>query len=130
MCVCWCLEPAPPRSLYAVNATESSVTLLWTEEGVVDHYQVLCRPSRTSKEKKVSTPTRDTHTLRHEAFFLVTLADPVMSLPQAQEPLMVSAHLLTVWGLQPGSAYNCTVTSFSYSMPSSPAHITITTIGR
>uniref|UniRef100_A0A3Q3WFT3 Uncharacterized protein n=1 Tax=Mola mola TaxID=94237 RepID=A0A3Q3WFT3_MOLML len=33
------LEPAPPRSLYAINATHSSVTLLWTEEGVVDHYQ-------------------------------------------------------------------------------------------
>lgn len=94
------LEPAPPRSLYAVNATESSVTLLWAEEGVVDHYQVLCRPSRTSKE------------------------------PKAQEALTVSAHLLTVWGLQPGSAYNCTVTSFSYSTPSSPAHITITTLAR
>uniref|UniRef100_A0A4W6G379 protein-tyrosine-phosphatase n=1 Tax=Lates calcarifer TaxID=8187 RepID=A0A4W6G379_LATCA len=40
------LEPAPPRSLYAVNATHSSVTLLWTEEGVVDHYQVLCRPNK------------------------------------------------------------------------------------
>ncbi|CAB1346323.1 unnamed protein product, partial [Coregonus sp. 'balchen'] len=33
------LEPAPPRSLYAVNATHSSVTLLWSEEGVVDFYQ-------------------------------------------------------------------------------------------
>lgn len=46
-------EPAPPRSLYAVNATHSSVTLLWTEEGVVDHYQVLCRPNKASKEFKV-----------------------------------------------------------------------------
>lgn len=52
-----------------------------------------------------------------------------LSVFQAQEPVTVSAHLLTVWGLQPGSTYNCTVTSFSYSTPSSPAHITITTMG-
>lgn len=44
-------EPAPPRSLYAVNTTHSSVTLLWTEEGVVDYYQVLCRPSKASKDQ-------------------------------------------------------------------------------
>lgn len=36
-------DPAPPKSLYAVNATHSAVTLLWTEEGVVDFYQVSCR---------------------------------------------------------------------------------------
>lgn len=46
-------EPAPPRSLFAVNATHSSVTLLWTEEGVVDYYQVLCKPTRPSKELQV-----------------------------------------------------------------------------
>lgn len=46
-------EPAPPRSLYAVNATHSSVTLLWTEEGVVDYYQVLCKPNKARKELKV-----------------------------------------------------------------------------
>lgn len=50
-------EPAPPRSLYAVNATHSSVTLLWTEEGVVDYYQVLCKPSKASKEFKVQLPS-------------------------------------------------------------------------
>ncbi|KAK6290824.1 hypothetical protein J4Q44_G00387750, partial [Coregonus suidteri] len=50
------LEPAPPRSLYAVNATHSSVTLLWSEEGVVDFYQVLCKPTKTSnKEVKVQS---------------------------------------------------------------------------
>lgn len=48
-------EPAPPRSLYAVNATHSSVTLLWSEEGVVDYYQVLCKPNKASKELKVSS---------------------------------------------------------------------------
>lgn len=46
-------EPAPPKSLYAVNATHSSVTLLWTEEGVVDYYQVLCKPNKARKELKV-----------------------------------------------------------------------------
>lgn len=48
-------EPAPPRSLYAVNATPSSVTLLWAEEGVVDYYQVLCKASGGRKELKVTT---------------------------------------------------------------------------
>uniref|UniRef100_A0AAZ3Q7Y5 Fibronectin type-III domain-containing protein n=1 Tax=Oncorhynchus tshawytscha TaxID=74940 RepID=A0AAZ3Q7Y5_ONCTS len=48
------LEPAPPRSLYAVNATHSSVTLLWSGEGVVDFYQVLCKPTNTiNKDLKV-----------------------------------------------------------------------------
>ncbi|XP_071358835.1 receptor-type tyrosine-protein phosphatase O isoform X2 [Trachinotus anak] len=91
------LEPAPPRSLYAVNATHSSVTLLWSEEGVVDYYQVLCRPSKRSKELK------------------------------AREPQVASSHVVTVSGLMPSSSYNCTVTSFSYSTPSKPAHITIST---
>ncbi|KAG7232443.1 hypothetical protein INR49_008863, partial [Caranx melampygus] len=91
------LEPAPPQALYAVNATHSSVTLLWSEEGVVDYYQVLCRPSKTSKELK------------------------------AREPQVSSSHVVTVSGLTPSSSYNCTVTSFSYSTPSKPAHISIST---
>ncbi|XP_074554283.1 receptor-type tyrosine-protein phosphatase O isoform X1 [Halichoeres trimaculatus] len=94
------LEPAPPRSLFAVNATHSSVTLLWTEEGVVDYYQVLCRPNKPSKELK------------------------------AREPQTSSSHVLTVSGLIPSSTYNCTVTSFSYSTPSKPAHITIRTVAK
>ncbi|XP_041833467.1 receptor-type tyrosine-protein phosphatase O isoform X2 [Melanotaenia boesemani] len=94
------LDPAPPRSLFAVNATHSSVTLLWTEEGVVDHYQILCRPYRASKELK------------------------------AREPLTSTSHMLTVSGLTPSSSYNCTVTSFSYSTPSRPAHITISTVAK
>ncbi|KAM9334909.1 receptor-type tyrosine-protein phosphatase O [Symphorus nematophorus] len=94
------LEPAPPRSLYAVNATHSSVTLLWTEEGVVDYYQVLCKPNRASKELK------------------------------AREPQTASSHVVTVSGLSPSSTYNCTVTSFSYSTPSKPAHITISTVAK
>uniref|UniRef100_A0A3Q3N684 Protein tyrosine phosphatase receptor type O n=1 Tax=Mastacembelus armatus TaxID=205130 RepID=A0A3Q3N684_9TELE len=92
------LEPAPPRALYAVNATHSSVTLLWTEEGVVDYYQVLCKPNRASTELK------------------------------AREPQTTSAHVLTLSGLKPSSTYNCTVTSFSYSTPSRPALITVGTV--
>lgn len=46
-------DPAPPRSLFAVNTTYSSVTLLWSEEGVVDYYQVVCRSSAAGKELKV-----------------------------------------------------------------------------
>ncbi|XP_069543910.1 receptor-type tyrosine-protein phosphatase O isoform X1 [Brachyistius frenatus] len=95
------LEPAPPRSLYAVNATHSSVTLLWSEDGVVDYYQVLCRPSRTgSKELK------------------------------SREPQTSSSHVVTVSGLTPSSSYNCSVTSFSYSTPSRPAHISVSTVAK
>uniref|UniRef100_A0A3Q1ET59 protein-tyrosine-phosphatase n=1 Tax=Acanthochromis polyacanthus TaxID=80966 RepID=A0A3Q1ET59_9TELE len=94
------LEPAPPRSLFAVNATHSSVTLLWTEDGVVDYYQVVCRPSRSSKELKT------------------------------REPQTSTSHVVTISGLLPSSSYNCTVTSFSYSTPSKPAHISITTIAK
>ncbi|XP_051275760.1 receptor-type tyrosine-protein phosphatase O isoform X2 [Dicentrarchus labrax] len=94
------LEPAPPRSLFAINATHSSVTLLWTEEGVVDYYQVLCKPNKPSKELK------------------------------AREPQTASSHVVTVSGLMPSSAYNCTITSFSYSTPSKPAHITISTVAK
>uniref|UniRef100_A0AAQ5WYB9 protein-tyrosine-phosphatase n=1 Tax=Amphiprion ocellaris TaxID=80972 RepID=A0AAQ5WYB9_AMPOC len=92
------LEPAPPRSLFAVNATHSSVTLLWTEDGVVDYYQVVCRLSRSSKELKT------------------------------REPQTSTSHIVTISGLLPSSSYNCTVTSFSYSTPSKPAHISITTV--
>ncbi|KAM4712054.1 receptor-type tyrosine-protein phosphatase O isoform 2-T2 [Anableps anableps] len=94
------LEPAPPRLLLAVNATHSSVTLLWTEEGVVDYYQVLCRPNRASKGLK------------------------------AGEPITSTSHVLTVSGLVPSSSYNCTVTSFSYSTPSRPARITVSTAAK
>ncbi|XP_076016164.1 receptor-type tyrosine-protein phosphatase O [Genypterus blacodes] len=94
------LEPAPPKALYAVNATHSSATLLWTEEGVVDYYQVLCRASRPRKELK------------------------------AREPQTVSSHVVTISGLMPSTTYNCTVTSFSYSTASKPAYIPVTTVAK
>lgn len=49
--------------------------------------------------------------------------------PQAHEPLTSTSHVLTVSGLMPSSTYNCSVTSFSYSTPSRPAHVTVTTVG-
>ncbi|XP_052409995.1 receptor-type tyrosine-protein phosphatase O isoform X4 [Carassius gibelio] len=94
------LEPAPPKSLYALNATDSSVTLLWTEEGIVDFYQVLCRPLRVNRESKL------------------------------REPLLTAAHVVTVSGLQPSTSYNCSVISSSYSSISDPAYITISTTVR
>ncbi len=46
-------EPAPPKSLYVLNASDTAVTLLWTEEGVVDFYQIVCRPLGVNRESKV-----------------------------------------------------------------------------
>ncbi|XP_030208989.1 receptor-type tyrosine-protein phosphatase O isoform X2 [Gadus morhua] len=94
------LEPAPPRSLYAVNTTHSSFTLLWSVEGVVDYYQVLCRPARPHTEAKP-----------HQA--------------QAS-----TGHFVTVSGLQPSSTYNCTVTTYSYSTASKPAYISVSTVAK
>ncbi|XP_053717636.1 receptor-type tyrosine-protein phosphatase O isoform X2 [Synchiropus splendidus] len=94
------LEPAPPRSLYAINATHSSVTLLWNEVGVVDHYQIICKATRANKELK------------------------------PPEPQISNSHVATISGLTPASSYNCTVTSYSYSTASKPAHITITTVAK
>ncbi|XP_043944375.1 receptor-type tyrosine-protein phosphatase O isoform X2 [Protopterus annectens] len=47
------LEPAPPKSLFAVNKTQTSVTLLWVEEGIADSYEVNCGPIGSMQEKKV-----------------------------------------------------------------------------
>ncbi|XP_056877816.1 receptor-type tyrosine-protein phosphatase O isoform X3 [Takifugu flavidus] len=104
------LEPAPPRSLYAVNATHSSVTLLWAEEGVVDYYQVLCRAGGGRKELKVG--------------------EPQVFTAQVGEPQVATAQVVVVSGLMPSSSYNCSITSFSYSTPSTPVHIRITTAAK
>ncbi|XP_041934315.1 receptor-type tyrosine-protein phosphatase O isoform X2 [Alosa sapidissima] len=94
------LEPAPPKSLYAVNATHTAVTLLWSEEGVVDFYQIFCKPLGPNKELK------------------------------SREPQTSQSHVATVVGLLPASSYNCSVIGISYSTPSDPAYITITTLAR
>ncbi|XP_063762021.1 receptor-type tyrosine-protein phosphatase O isoform X2 [Eleginops maclovinus] len=94
------LEPAAPRSLFAVNASHTSVTLLWTEDGVVDFYQILCRDNQPGRHLK------------------------------SREPQTASSHVVTVSDLQPASSYNCSITSFSYNTPSKPAHITIRTTSK
>ncbi|KAM8909546.1 receptor-type tyrosine-protein phosphatase O isoform 3-T3 [Spinachia spinachia] len=94
------LEPAAPRAVLAVNSTHSAVTLLWSEEGVVDYFQVLCRATRPGGGAK-------------------TL-----------EPQTSSSHVITISGLTPSSTYNCTVTSFSYNTASKPTHITISTAAK
>ncbi|XP_028663927.1 receptor-type tyrosine-protein phosphatase O isoform X1 [Erpetoichthys calabaricus] len=55
------LEPAPPKSLFAVNKTQNSVTLLWVEEGIVDSYQVLCKSSYDSRDQKAEQLTVNSH---------------------------------------------------------------------
>uniref|UniRef100_A0A8C2GPK8 Protein tyrosine phosphatase receptor type O n=1 Tax=Cyprinus carpio TaxID=7962 RepID=A0A8C2GPK8_CYPCA len=95
------LEPAPPKSLYALNATDTAVTLLWTEDGIVDFYQIVCRPLRVNRESK-----------------------------KVREPLLTATHVVTVSGLQPSTSYNCTVISSSYSSISDPAYITVSTTVR
>lgn len=68
--------------------------------------------------------------LNRRRTFLQQLISAADSLFQAREPQTANSHVVTVSGLVPSSIYNCTVTSFSYSTPSKPAHITITTVGR
>lgn len=46
-------EPAPPKSLFAVNKTQTSVTLLWVEEGVADFFEVLCQQLGSSHSAKL-----------------------------------------------------------------------------
>ncbi|XP_033887953.2 receptor-type tyrosine-protein phosphatase O-like isoform X1 [Acipenser ruthenus] len=89
------LEPAPPKSLFAVNKSQTSVTLLWVEEGVVDFYRVFCKQVELDGELK---------------------------------QLSVNSHMVTVSSLLPSTAYNCSVTSFSHSIPSEPAYIRVSTL--
>ncbi|XP_074125064.1 receptor-type tyrosine-protein phosphatase O isoform X2 [Sminthopsis crassicaudata] len=92
------LEPAPPKSLFAVNKTQTSVTLLWVEDGVVDFYKVFCQQIGSNQEIKL------------------------------QEPVSVSSHIVTISSLLPATAYNCSVTSFSHNSPSVPTFIAISTM--
>ncbi|KAL1775745.1 receptor-type tyrosine-protein phosphatase O isoform X2 [Sigmodon hispidus] len=92
------LEPAPPKSLFAVNKTQTSVTLLWVEEGVTDFFEVLCQQLGSSHDAKL------------------------------QEPIAVSSHVVTISSLLPATAYNCSVTSFSHNSPSVPTFIAVSTM--
>ncbi|KAM9029662.1 receptor-type tyrosine-protein phosphatase O isoform 1-T1 [Ara ararauna] len=92
------LEPAPPKSLFAVNKTQTSVTLLWVEEGVADFFEVCCQQAGSGQETKV------------------------------QEPVTVSSHVVTVSSLTPATSYNCSVTTFSHNSPSIPTFIMVSTM--
>ncbi|XP_066855177.1 receptor-type tyrosine-protein phosphatase O isoform X2 [Anser cygnoides] len=92
------LEPAPPKSLFAVNKTQTSVTLLWVEEGVADFFEVYCQQAGSVQETKV------------------------------QEPVTVSSHVVTISSLTPATSYNCSVTTFSHNSPSVPTFIAVSTM--
>ncbi|XP_070610376.1 receptor-type tyrosine-protein phosphatase O isoform X1 [Erythrolamprus reginae] len=92
------VDPAPPRSLFAVNKTQTSVTLLWVEEGVADFFEVFCEQIGSDHVTKV------------------------------QEPVTVSSHVVTVSSLLPATSYNCSVTSFSHNSPSVPTYISVSTM--
>ncbi|XP_025972739.2 receptor-type tyrosine-protein phosphatase O isoform X6 [Dromaius novaehollandiae] len=92
------LEPAPPKSLFAVNKTQTSVTLLWVEEGVADFFEVYCQQAGSDQETKV------------------------------QEPVTVSSHVVTISSLTPATSYNCSVTTFSHNSPSVPTFIAVSTM--
>ncbi|GAB0177102.1 receptor-type tyrosine-protein phosphatase O [Grus japonensis] len=92
------LEPAPPKSLFAVNKTQTSVTLLWVEEGVADFFEVYCQQAGSGQETKV------------------------------QEPITVSSHVVTISSLTPATSYNCSVTTFSHNSPSIPTFIAVSTM--
>ncbi|NXE89873.1 PTPRO phosphatase, partial [Menura novaehollandiae] len=92
------LEPAPPKSLFAVNKTQTSVTLLWVEEGVADFFEVYCQQAGSGQETKV------------------------------QEPVTVSSHVVTISSLTPATSYNCSVTTFSHNSPSIPTFIAVSTM--
>lgn len=70
------------------------------------------------------------HRVRRHLDGYLKLKSSLSRLCQAREPQTANSHVVTVSGLMPSSTYNCTVTSFSYSTPSKPAHIAITTVGR
>ncbi|XP_030071123.1 receptor-type tyrosine-protein phosphatase O isoform X2 [Microcaecilia unicolor] len=48
------LDPVPPKSLFTVNKTQTSVTLLWLEEGVVDYFYVSCWLLDSRQEESVT----------------------------------------------------------------------------
>ncbi|KAE8612935.1 hypothetical protein XENTR_v10007507 [Xenopus tropicalis] len=93
------LDPAPIRTLFAVNKTQTSVTLLWVEEGIADYFEVSCWQNR---EPGAETNQKD--------------------------PVAVFSHIVTISSLQPDTSYNCSVTSISHRTPSAPTFLTVSTL--
>uniref|UniRef100_A0A1B8Y245 Fibronectin type-III domain-containing protein n=1 Tax=Xenopus tropicalis TaxID=8364 RepID=A0A1B8Y245_XENTR len=92
-------DPAPIRTLFAVNKTQTSVTLLWVEEGIADYFEVSCWQNR---EPGAETNQKD--------------------------PVAVFSHIVTISSLQPDTSYNCSVTSISHRTPSAPTFLTVSTL--
>ncbi|XP_018430842.1 PREDICTED: receptor-type tyrosine-protein phosphatase O [Nanorana parkeri] len=92
------LDPAPPKSLFAVNKTQTSLTLLWVEEGFSDYFEVFCRCS-----------------------------DLVLS-EYDKDAVIVVSHVVTISNLHPGTSYNCSITSVSHHSASVPTFITVSTL--
>ncbi|XP_018107293.1 receptor-type tyrosine-protein phosphatase O isoform X2 [Xenopus laevis] len=93
------LDPAPIKTLFAVNKTQTSVTLLWVEEGITDYFQVSCWHN-------VETGTNKND----------------------KEPVTVFSHVVTISSLEPATSYNCSVTSISHRTSSAPTFITVSTL--
>ncbi|KAM3909831.1 receptor-type tyrosine-protein phosphatase O isoform 2-T2 [Leptodactylus fuscus] len=92
------LDPAPPKSLYAVNKTQTSFTLLWVEEGFSDHFEVVC-----------------------------WRLDPLQS-EFEKDPVTVFSHVVTIANLHPGTSYNCSISTVSHHTTSTPTYIIVTTL--
>uniref|UniRef100_A0A8C5PGA9 Protein tyrosine phosphatase receptor type O n=1 Tax=Leptobrachium leishanense TaxID=445787 RepID=A0A8C5PGA9_9ANUR len=91
------LDPAPPKSLFVVNKTQTSVTLLWVEEGILDYFEVFCWQTGSTQMEN--------------------------------DPVTVFSHVVTISSLQPAHSYNCSVTTISHRIPSSPTYISVSTLG-
>ncbi|KAM4036979.1 receptor-type tyrosine-protein phosphatase O isoform 2-T2 [Anomaloglossus baeobatrachus] len=92
------IDPAPPKSLFAVNKTQTSFTLLWVEEGFSDYYVVSC-----------------------------WRLDPVHN-EHEKDPVTVFSHVVTISSLQPGTLYNCSISAVSHRSPSIPTYIAVSTL--
>ncbi|XP_044137442.1 receptor-type tyrosine-protein phosphatase O isoform X2 [Bufo gargarizans] len=92
------IDPAPPKSLYAVNKTQTSFTLLWVEEGFSDYFEVVC-----------------------------WCLDPVQS-EYEKDPVNVFSHVVTIANLHPGTSYNCSISTVSHHTHSIPTYIVVSTL--
>ncbi|XP_077123394.1 receptor-type tyrosine-protein phosphatase O isoform X2 [Ranitomeya variabilis] len=92
------IDPAPPKSLFAVNKTQTSFTLLWVEDGFSDYYDVSCWRLD----------------LLHSEY--------------EKEPVTVFSHVVTISSLQPGTSYNCSLSAVSHRSPSIPTYIVVSTL--
>ncbi|XP_069618838.1 receptor-type tyrosine-protein phosphatase O isoform X2 [Ranitomeya imitator] len=92
------IDPAPPKSLFAVNKTQTSFTLLWVEDGFSDYYDVSCWRL------------------------------DLMHTEYEKEPVTVFSHVVTISSLQPGTSYNCSLSAVSHRSRSIPTYIVVSTL--